>query len=129
MRHAINRSLLGSLGAVSGTTTYTTIFTPIHSFNSYMIQIAYTGTPTATVTLEVSADTTGNSWYDSTSGTMPQPVVFDTVANSSKSTASVNVLTYDTTASAGNWVRLKWVNASGTGTITSINFVAKGVST
>ena len=130
MRKSLQKSMLGSLGAVSSTTTYTTAAVPMDAFNGYMIQIVWSGTPTATITLEVSADPIPDLNYGfSGTAALPQPTNYDTVASSSASTTGILIKTYDVTATAGNWVRLKWVNASGTGTITSINFAGKGSQT
>lgn len=125
MKKYLQRSLKGSLGAVSSTTTYRSLYQPIDSFEKYMIQIVWTGTPTATVTLQVSADPIlpleSYSTLDAAA-----PVNVDTVSSSSSSTVGVNILTYEVLGSSGNWIGVKWVNASGTGTITAINFVGKG---
>lgn len=124
MKKYLQRSIKGSLGAVSGTNTYTSVFQPIDSFEKYMIQIAWTGTPTANITLLVSADPVPS--LQTIDLATYVPTVTDTVLNSTQATAGINVVTYEITATSGNWVALKWVNASGTGTITSVNFVGKG---
>lgn len=123
MKKYLQRNLKGSLGAVSSTTTYISPYQRIDMFEKYMIQIAWTGTPTASVTLLVSADPVPSTAVDPNTYA---PTVTDTVANSSTSTAGISVITFEITATSGNFVALKWVNASGTGTITSINFVGKG---
>lgn len=114
--------------AVTGVETYTTPFIPIESFDSFGMQIAFTGSPVATVTLEFSFDPVpynpGQAPYD----TPLQPVVFDTIPGTSVATASVSngVISYDVLHSSASWVRVKWVNASGTGSITSIQSTYKG---
>lgn len=125
MKKYLQRSIKGTLGAVSGTTTYTSLWQPIDSFEKYMIQIAWTGTPVADVSLLVSADPIP-SLESFGSIAVIAPVVTDEVKDSETSTTGINVLTYENMATSGNWVALRWVNASGTGTITSVNFVGKG---
>lgn len=130
MRKGLSKSMLGSLGAVSSTTTYSTIFQPVDSFNSYMIQIVWSGSPTATVYLDISADPVPSLAYDAVLDSFPQPTNFDRTLLTGVSTSGVSIITFDISGSdngsGANWVRLSWVNASGTGTITSINFVGKG---
>lgn len=125
MKKYLQRNLKGSLSTVTGTNTYRSLWQTIDSFEKYMIQIAYTGAPSGTVTLSVSADPIPSL------ETFPNqdavaPVNFDTVTNSSTSTDGKNIITYEVLATAGNWISVQWANTSGTGTITSINFVGKG---
>lgn len=129
MRKLLTTSILGTLGAVSSTTTYTTNFIPVDSFNGYMIQIVWTGSPVATISLLESADLVPSAWYDAVLDTVPQPTHSDTVVGSAKSTTGINILTYNVNPTNATWVALKWVNASSSGTITSIQLVAKGVQT
>lgn len=130
MRKVLSSSLLGSLGAVSGTTTYRSNWQPIDSFEHYMVQIVWTGTPVATVSLVVSADPILNR---NKPVETQVPTNFDYVSGSQVSTGSVVVgpsgsyiVTYDVLTSSGNWIAVNWVNASGSGILTSINFVGKG---
>ncbi len=130
MRKTLQRSLLGSLGAVSGTTTYTSLWQTIDSFEHYMIQATWSGTPSAQVSLVCSADPIQTGYTPLSSFA---PTNFDYVANSQLSTTSVVVgpsgsyiVTYDVVVSGANWVAFQWVNASSTGTILSVNFVGKG---
>lgn len=125
MRKSLQRSIKGTLGAVSGTTVYTSAWQPIDSFQSYMIQIVWTGTPTATVVLLVSADPVP-ALETFRPITVAAPTNYDVAANSSTTTAGKTILTYDCIATAANWVGVQWTNASGTGTIQSVNLVAKG---
>jgi len=130
MRKVLSSNLLGSLGAVTGSNTYLSNWQPIDSFEHYMVQIVFTGTPTATVALVVSADPVPGHL---TPPSENAPVNYDFVSNSQLSTASVSIgpsgnyiVTYDVLTSSGNWIAVRWANASGSGTITSINFVGKG---
>lgn len=90
------------------------------AFDSYMIQIAWTGTPVANVSLLISADHID----DIIAG--QQPVVSDIVASSTISTSGKSVITYEVVKTSANWVAVQWANSSGSGTISSINLVAKG---
>lgn len=129
MRKLLSKSLLenfsATAGAVSGSNVYTTEFIPINSFESYGIQIAWTDTPVAIVSIEMSLDPVPPLGYSS-GNSMPQPVVFDTAASSSASTVGTSIITYDNIRTNANWIRLKWTNSSDTGTVTSIQLVAKG---
>lgn len=132
MRKYLQRNIKGSLGAVSSTTTYTSAWQTMDYFQTYGIQIAWTGTPVATVSLLVSMDPvpplgtfTGVAGGPST----PQPVNIDVVTGSAISTSGIPIITYDNLQTAANWIAVQWVNASGTGTINSINLVAKGSQT
>lgn len=129
MRKLLTKPLIGSFsataGAVSGTNVYTTQFQPIDSFESYGIQIVWTGTPVATVTIEISMDPVPQLGY-SAGNSLPQPVNFDTASSSSVNTSGSTIITYDNIRTNATWIRLKWTNTSGSGTVTSINLVAKG---
>ena len=128
MKKSLQRDIKGSLGAVTGANAYTSLWTPIDSFQSYMIQIVWTGTPTASITLLTSADPIPPlETYSSLAAAAP--VIYDVVANSSKSTSGINIVTYDNIQTAANWVALQWTNASGSGTITSVRLVGKGSQT
>ncbi len=131
MRRNLQRTMLDTFtapaGVVAGTNVYTTQFQPIDTHISGMIQLAWTGTPVATVTLEISADPVPALGYSS-GNKLPQPIVFDTLSGSSQSTSGTNVLTYEILHTDANWIRVKWTNVSGSGVVTSINLVAKGVS-
>ena len=127
MKRQLQKTLLQNT-AVSGTNVYTTEFIPIASLETYAFQVVYTGTPTATVTIEQSFDLWQPN-YKSPGVTPVQPTNFVTVTGSSAAPSAGNYLFETTTRSNANWVRLKWTNASGTGTITQVNFVAKGSET
>lgn len=125
MRKKLQKDLSSSITAVSSTTVYTTPFIPIDSLESYGFQIAYSGSPVATVSLEISMDPVPQN-NASPGVTPPQPTNYDTAAGSSVSTSGINIITYDNIRTNANWVRLKWTNASSTGTVTSIQLSAKG---
>jgi hypothetical protein len=127
MKRHLQKTLLQGT-AVSGTNVYTTEFIPIASLETYAFQVVYTGTPTATVTIEQSFDLWQPN-YLSPGVTPAQPTSFVTVVGSSAAPSAGNYLFEVTSKSNANWVRLKWTNASGTGTITRVNFVAKGSDT
>lgn len=114
--------------AVTGVQTYTTPFVPIESFDSYGVQIAFTGSPVANVSLEFSFDPVPYNQKQAPYDPALQPTVFDTVPSTTIATASVTngVITYDVIHSSASWVRVKWVNASGSGSITSIQSTYKG---
>jgi hypothetical protein len=130
MRKYLQRSLLGSLGAVSGTTTYKSLWQPIPSFNSFLIQVIFTGTPVANISLVQSADQFEPGYVDIASYA---PVNYDYISGSTVAASSVvlspsgsYIVTYEVVACDANSIAVQWVNASSTGTITAINFVAKG---
>lgn len=132
MRKYLQRNIKGSLGAVSSTTTYTSAWQTMDYFQTYGIQVVWTGTPTATVSILVSMDPVPPlGTYTGVAGgpSTPQPVNYDTATGSAITTVGSNIITYDNVQTAANWVAVQWVNASGTGTITSINLVAKGSQT
>jgi|SRR6516164_4857089 hypothetical protein len=125
MKKWLQRSIQGSLGAVTGTNTYITPWQFMDSFERCMIQIVWTGTPVANVSVLISADPI-NSPESYASIAAAAPVNFDIAANTTTSTSGKTILTYEITGTAANWIALQWANTSGTGTITSINFVGKG---
>lgn len=97
--------------AVSGTTTYySKMWTGLDSYG-YDLQVAWTGTPTGTFTLQVSdkpnpVETTDADWVTSTEVTVVNPA------------GSASQFRVATVASPAYRKRLKYVNATGTGTIT-----------
>ncbi len=130
MRRVLSRSLLGSLGAVSGATVYKSLWQPIDSFEQYMIQLTFTGSPTANISLLISADPVTHNFVPIDNN---QPVNYDYASGSTLAASSVSVgpsgsliVTYEVTTSSANWVAVEWNNASGSGVVTSINFVGKG---
>jgi len=130
--HVLQKDLLPSFitsgavgGAVSGTSVYTSQFQPIESFTSYMIQLAWTGSPDATVTLEFSADPVPPLGY-SVPQSLPQPLIYDVVPNTTQSTVGINVISYDVVHTCANWVRVKWTNISGSGVVISMRAAVKG---
>ena len=124
MRRYLQQTLMQGT-AVSGTGVYVSDAIPIASFNVYAFQVIFTGSPTATVSVEQScAPYTPD--YLSPGVPHPQPTSWTTVNTSSA--APANYL-FQVSSSAVNWVRFKWTNTSGTGTITAVYFVAKGYQT
>lgn len=127
--HKLQKPLLSTFtaedGVVAGTNVYYTQFTPIDSFTSYMMQIAWEGEPEATVELEFSADPVPPLGY-SVPNSLPQPIFFDTVPGTTQTTVDTNIISYDVVRTSANWVRLKWTNLSGAGVVVSIQLVAKG---
>lgn len=123
MKKYLQRSIKGTLGAVSSTTTYTTPWQTMDAFERCMIQIVWTGTPTANVSVLVSADPINNLESYTTA---PAPVNFDIATGTTIATTGKTIITYEVTGTGANWIALQWVNASGTGTITAVNFVGKG---
>ncbi len=130
MRKVLSHSLLGSLGAVSGSTIYRSTWQPIDSFDHYMVQVVWTGTPTAQVSLLVSADPVSSGYV---AQDVAAPKNYDIQQSSTVNTTTVPlspsgqyIITYDVTVTSGNWAAVQWVNGSGSGTITAINFVGKG---
>lgn len=125
MKKYLQRSILGSLGAVSGTNTYTTPWQFMDSFERCMIQVVWTGTPTANVSVLISADPIKKiETYQPLESAAPTN--FDVATGTTTTTTGKTILTYEVTGTSANWIALQWVNASGTGTITAINFVGKG---
>lgn len=125
MKKYLQRSLKGTLGAVSGTTTYTTPWQFMDMFERCMIQIVWTGTPVANVSVLISADPIASiETYEPLASAAPTN--FDIASGTTTATAGKTILTYEITGTSANWISLQWVNASGTGTIQSINFVGKG---
>lgn len=107
---------------------YTTEFIPVDSFNSYGFQLAFTGSPVGTVTVEFSFDDVPFDYKQVGASPPFQPTVFDTVPNTTidTSTVSTGVITLDVLETNATWIRLKWDNTSGSGTITSLRAVLKG---
>ncbi len=128
--HKLQKPLLETFtaedGIVAGTDVYYTQFTPIDSFTSYMMQIAWEGDPVATVELEFSADPVPANMGYSVPNSLPQPVLFDTVPGTTQTTVDTNIISYDVLKTSANWIRLKWTNESGAGVVVSIQLVAKG---
>lgn len=125
MKKYIQRNLAPTSIAVSGTNTYTSLWQTVDSFNTYGIQINWSGTPAAVVNILTSMDPIPDLFtFEPMSSAAPQH--YDVSTGSSISTSGINVITYDNVSTAANWIAVQWVNSSGTGTITSINLVAKG---
>lgn len=131
MRKHLSRSLLGSLGAVVGPSLHKSLWQPIDSFESYIVQVVFTGSPVGNMSLLVSADPVdlGNGENIPTIA----PVNYDKVSNSQIAMASVTtgpsgsfIVTYEVVKSSGNWIAVYFELGSGSGVITSINFVGKG---
>lgn len=130
MKKSLSRNLIGTLSSVSGAAIYQSLWQPIDDLNHYMIQVVWSGTPVADVSLVISADpiefgyvplaTLAPTNYDFKSGT--------TIATSGVvlSPSGSYMITYEVTTSDENWVSVYWSNASSSGTITSINFSGKG---
>lgn len=132
MKKTLSRNLQGAFTSASSTTTYTSLWQPINSFEKYMIQVVWTGTPTANVSLVVSADPIPSLETFATAAAVA-PTNYDTVSGSVTAATSVTIspsgsyiITYEVVASSANWVAVRWVNASSTATISAINFVGKG---
>jgi DMSO/TMAO reductase YedYZ molybdopterin-dependent catalytic subunit len=125
MKKYLQRSIQGSLGAVSSTNTYVSSWQFVDSFERCMIQVVWTGTPVANVSVLISADPIP-SIENYSSAAAAAPVNYDIATSTTTSTSGKTILTYEITGTAANWIALQWVNVSGTGTIQSVNFVGKG---
>lgn len=106
--------------AVSSTTTYYSKMWSGGDSAAYSLQVAWTGTPTGTFTLQVSNvpnpdESTDTDWKTSTEVTVVNPA------------GSASSFLVSTTASPHMKKRLKYVNASGSGTITGYVTVPHGV--
>ena len=130
MRKILTNSLLGELGIVEDANVYISPWQKIDSFNSYSIQVTFTGTPVANVSLVVSDDPIGNRNVD---WKIQSPTNYDYVSGSTIDSSTVPlgpsgkyIITYEILKTSGTWVALYWNNSSGDGVITSINFVGKG---
>lgn len=124
MKKHLQRNLITAPVAVTGTNTYATAWQRVDSFDKYMIQVIWSGTPTATVSIKVSADPVPGIGAGEAAATAPTN--YDFVASSSLTTTGKNIITYEVTVTSANWIGVQWVNSSGTGTITAVNFVGKG---
>lgn len=130
MKKSLSRNLIGSLGAVSGATTYQSLWQPVDDLNHYMIQVVWTGTPTATVALMTSADPIEFGYVPLSA---LAPTNYDYKSGTTVSTTGVTLspsgkymITYEIVTSTGNWISVQWTNTSGSGTISSINFAGTG---
>lgn len=97
--------------AVTGTNTYYSTMWTGEDTTSYDLQVAWTGTPTGTFTLQVSDkpspdESSDTDWVTSTEVTVVNPA------------GSASQFRVATTASPAYRKRLKYVNSSGSGTIT-----------
>ncbi len=135
MKKILFRDLKGDISTISGSATFLSLWQPLDAFEKYMIQVVYTGSPVASVSLVVSADKVLPLW-DYASTAAAAPINYDTVSSSVISTASVSlspsgsyIITYEVVASAASWVAVRIVNASGSGVVSAINFVGKGSQT
>lgn len=117
--------------AVSGTTVYTSSWFPMESYVAVGGQITFTGTMTGTLIVEVSYDAPASL------EAVQSPTNFNTVSISVNSavTSSIAVGAAGTFswelgsgnggAMTANWVRMKYTNATNSGTITIGNIVGK----
>lgn len=107
--------------AVSSTNTYYSKMWSGGDSVSYSLQVVWTGTPTGTFTLQVSnkpnpVESTDADWVTSTEVAVVNPA------------GSASQFLVSTTASPHMKKRLKYVNASGSGTITGFVTVPHGVA-
>src|ERR1700677_1497348 len=81
---------------VTGTENFSTPFVPMESYTSYGVQIAFTGSPVANVSLEFSFDPVPYNQGQAPFDPPLQPTVFDTVPNTTIATSAVTngVITY-----------------------------------
>lgn len=115
-RYRLLQLTLFSSQAVSSTTTYTSAASNILNLDNIGIQCNFTSTPTGTLTIEVSLD-----HAETATGEITVAGNWITVSNSSTSISSgspTNVY-YDLNQLSAPWVRLKYINASGSGTLTA----------
>lgn len=106
--------------AVSSTNTYYSKMWSGGDTESYSLQVVWSGTPTGTFTLQVSDkprpdETTDTDWVTSTEVTVVNPA------------GSASQFLVSSIASPHMRKRLKYVNASGSGTITGFVTVPHGV--
>lgn len=124
-RRVLSKQILAST-AITGTNTYTTSWIPVESFNDVGFQAIFTSTATGTLTIEVSYDAP-----KSVEGMENTPVNFNAtsfyrnyaVVASVSITAGLTV-SCELPSMTASWVRVKYVNATNSGTIT-VNMVAK----
>jgi len=119
--------------AVSGTTVYTSSWFPMGTYVAVGGQITFTGTMTGTLTIEVSYDPPVSMESSAT----PSPTNFNAVSISVNSAivASIAIGAAGTFswelgsgnggAMSANWVRMKYTNATLSGTIVVGNIVGK----
>ncbi len=133
MKKYLQRSLLQAPIAVSGANTYKSLWQPIDMFNQYMIQVVWTGTPSAILSVIVSADPVPSlETYNPLTSAAPR--YYDNITNSITQVSAIPlsasgdyIVTYEIYTSSANWAAVQWVNAGGsTATITAINFIGKG---
>lgn len=107
--------------AVSSTNTYYSKMWSGGDSVAYSLQVVWSGTPTGTFTLQVSDkpqpnEATDTDWVTSTEVTVVNPA------------GSASQFLVSTTVSPHMRKRLKYVNASGSGTITGFVTVPRGVA-
>jgi hypothetical protein len=132
-RRSLTKVVLSNT-AVSGTTVYTTSWFPMDTFVAVGAQVVFSGTNTGTLIAEVSYDV-----VPALEGAVNTPVNFNTVSVSvnsaiaasiainaaSATTVSLELGSGNGGAMSANWVRLKYTNATLTGTIVSATIVGK----
>ena len=116
--------------AVSSTTVYTSSWFPVESFQLYGGQITFTGTMTGTLTVEVSYDAPR-----SLEGMENTPVNFNAVSFMVNNAVAANIAISGAAtksfeigadgAVSANWARIKYTNATNSGTIVSATMVGK----
>jgi hypothetical protein len=124
-RRVVSKQILAST-AISSTTTYTSSWMAIESFNDVGFQAIFTSTATGTLTVETSHDAPL-----SVEGSVNTPTNFVTASFYRNYAVVANVAITAGLIVAGelpeitaNWVRVKYINSLNSGTIT-VNMTAK----
>lgn len=110
---------------MTGTTTITSNPVRVDQIYGYAVQAIYTGSPVGTLTLEASCDSPGRQTQISSGG--PDTVTnWNTITDSSYAVSGAGKYMWNVNGAFYNYIRLVYVNTSGTGVLTA-NLSEKGV--
>lgn len=105
-------------GVMTDSTTIVSDPIRVDQIYGYAIQAVYTGAPIGTLSLQASCDSTGRQTQVSSGG--PDSVTnWNTITNSPQAISGAGAFTWNVNGSFYNYVRLVYVNTSGTGVLTA----------
>jgi hypothetical protein len=118
MRRFLNAKIIDPAGANNATGTATVVSSAIETFpydNSVSFEVQTTGTPSGTITME------GSDQYDPTNNPnatfIPINTVFNGVVIPTIAGAPVSAYFTHTRPVMSKWMRIRYVNSAGSGTI------------
>lgn len=129
-RRSLTKVVLSSQ-AVSSTTAYTSSWFPMDTFSSVGAQIVFTGTMTGTLIAEFSYDVVPSleaitaPTNSNTASIQVNSATAASIAISGAATVSFEVGVAG--ARSANWIRIKYTNATNSGTIVSATIVGKNL--